>query len=155
MYYINCTLKGYCLSIIDSNIVFMEDFNKDTEDNSGEKTHTLNESNNSEDEEEEEDDTETFINETNARIKELQKLKQTPSVKEEIQALRDTKWSILLDKLADKLSLEKEESKRKRDESEPSENSKKVDQKSEDTKDNNNKDIDDNIDFPSFFDNME
>lgn len=135
----------------------MEDFNKDTEDNSGEKTHSLNESNSSEnEEEEEEDDTETFINETNARIRELQKLRQTPSVKQEIQALRDTKWSILLDKLADKLSLEEEEkSKRKRNESEPSDNSKKVDQKSEDTKDNNNKEIDDNIDFPSFFDDME
>lgn len=153
MYYINCILKSCSLGIIDSNIIFMEDSNKDTEDNSGEKTHTSNESNNSEDEEEEEDDTETFINETNARIRELQKLRQTPSVKQEIQALRDTKWSILLDKLADKLSLE-EESKRKRDESEPSENSKKVDQKSED-KDNNNKDIDDNIDFPSFFDDTE
>lgn len=134
----------------------MEDFNKDIEDNSGgEKTHSSNESNSSEDEEEEEDDTETFINETNARIRELQKLRQTPSVKQEIQALRDTKWSILLDKLADKLSLEEEESKRKRDESESSENSKKVDQKSEDTKDNNNKEIEDNIDFPSFFDDME
>jgi hypothetical protein len=91
MYYINCILKGYSLGIIDSNIIFMEDSNKDAENNSGEKTHTSNESNNSEDEEEEEDDTETFINETNTRIRELQKLRQTPSVKQEIQALRDTK----------------------------------------------------------------